>query len=272
VTGATLAQPASRGRTPGRLQRLYMRRERLILGIVGLVSILVVWEIASRLGIINRIIYSSPSNVFAALFKEFSSGNIWPHLAVSATEYFAGFGLAAVIGITLGFAAGWWRMANYILDPWITILYSAPVVALVPIIIFAFGIDLAAKAVIVFLICVFSIIVNTMIGVQQTGKQFLDVSRTFGASELKQITSVVLPGSVPYILTGLRLGGGHATVGVVVAELVAGNQGIGFVLDRAGSNLQSSLVMGVILLLGLWGVTFAELMGRLEGRFEAWRV
>jgi NitT/TauT family transport system permease protein len=76
---------------------------------------------------------------------------------------------------------------------------------------------------------------------------------------------------VPYILTGFRLAAGQATVGVVVAELVAGNEGIGFLLNRAGSNLQSGLVMGIILLLGLWGIFLAEIMRRFEGRFEAWR-
>ena len=271
MTTAALAQRSSHPRVPGRLRRLYLRRERLILGITGMAGILITWEIASRLGILNRIIYSSPSAVFGALARELAKGAIYEHLWVSIAEYFAGYGLAIVIGVTLGFLAGWSRIANYVLDPWITVLYSAPVVALVPIIILAFGIDLASKAVIVFFICVFSIIVNTMVGVQQTGKTFLDVSKTFGASQRMQITSVVLPGSVPYILTGLRLAGGQATVGVVVGELVAGNEGIGFLLDRAGANLQSSLVMGIILLLGLWGIGLGEVLRRLELRFESWR-
>jgi NitT/TauT family transport system permease protein len=253
------------------MRRWYVRRERLVLGIVGMSAILGLWELGARAGLLNRVIFSSPSAVVQALAREFGRGEIWGHLAASATEYLIGFALAAVIGTSIGFAAGWWRPANYVLDPWITVLYSAPVVALVPIIILLFGIDLSAKVVIVFLICVFSVIVNTMVGVQSTGQALLDVARTFGASERLQITSVVLPGSVPYILTGLRLAGGQATVGVVVAELIAGNEGIGYVLNRAGANLQSGLVMGMILLLGLWGLLFAELMRRLEQEFEAWR-
>jgi NitT/TauT family transport system permease protein len=217
------------------------------------------------------VIFSSPTGVVRALQLEFERGSIWNHLLVSATEYLLGFALAAVVGVSIGFAAGWWRRANYVLDPWITVLYSAPTVALVPMIILIFGIDLSAKVFIVFLISVFSIIVNTMVGVASTGRHLIDVARSFGASERRQITSVVLPGSVPYILTGLRLAGGQATVGVVVAELVAGNAGIGFLLNRAGSNLQSGLVMGLILLLGIWGIVLAEVLRRLESRFEAWR-
>jgi NitT/TauT family transport system permease protein len=253
------------------VRRFYVRWERPLLGMAGLLVVFVLWEFASRLGLINRVIMSSPTGVFSALAREFGRGEIWGHLLVSATEYLIGFGLAAIVGITVGFAAGWSRRANYLLDPWITILYSAPLVALVPMIILVLGIELRAKVFIVFLISVFSIIVNTLVGVQNTGKAFLDVAKCFGASQRRQITSVALPGSVPYILTGLRLAAGHATVGVVVAELVAGQEGVGFVLDRAGSNLQSGLVMGMILLLGLWGVAIGEIMRRLEQRFEVWR-
>lgn len=253
------------------VRQWYEARERMALGIVGLSAILVLWELGERGGVLNSLIFSSPSAVLRALAAEFRQGEIWTHLATSATEYLIGFGLATVVGITAGFAAGWWRRANYLLDPWITVLYSAPVVALVPMIILTFGIELPAKVVIVFFISVFSVIVNTMVGVQATAGALLEVARTFGASQRKQITSVGLPGSVPYILTGLRLAGGQATVGVVVAELVAGSEGIGFLLNRAGANLQSGLVMAMILLLGIWGVAFAEIMRRIEQRFEAWR-
>jgi NitT/TauT family transport system permease protein len=215
---------------------------------------------------------SSPTGVINALISEFQRGRIWPHLAVSVGEYLLGFGLASVVGVAIGFAAGWWRRANYVLDPWITLLYSTPNIAFVPMIILLLGIDLPAKVFIVFLICLFSIVVNTMVGVQATGHALLDVARSFGASESRQLISVVLPGSVPYILTGLRLAGGQAMVGVVVAELVAGNEGLGFLLNLAGANLQSGTVMAIILLLGLWGVVFAEVMRRVERRFEAWRV
>ena len=259
------------GRSRLALLRWYARHERLVLGVVGLVGILVLWEIGSRTGYLNRVIMSSPTGVAKALVTEFERGRIWGHLGASIGEYLLGFGLASIVGIAVGFAAGWWRRANYVLDPWITVLYSSPNIAFVPMIILLLGIDLPAKVFIVFLICLFSIIVNTMVGVQSTGRALLDVARSFGASQRQQVTSVVLPGSVPYILTGLRLAGGQAMVGVVVAELVAGNEGLGFLLNLAGANLQSGVVMGIILLLGLWGVAFAELMRRIEASFESWR-
>jgi NitT/TauT family transport system permease protein len=235
------------------------------------VLVLVLWEAGAAVGYLNRVIMSSPSGVARALVIEVQRGEIWRHLYVSILEFTLGFLLAAFVGIAIGFVGGWYRRVFYAIDPWVTILYSTPTVALVPLIILVLGIDLTSKVFIVFLISVFPVIVNTLIGVQSTARHLLDVSRSFGATTPMQWRSVVLPGSVPFVLTGLRLAGVHGMVGVVVAELVAGNEGIGFVINRAGSNLQSGTVMLAILFLGLWGVAFGEVMRRIERRYEAWR-
>jgi ABC-type nitrate/sulfonate/bicarbonate transport system permease component len=258
------------GRRGHRLSR-FEWNERLVLGVLGLVLVLALWEVGSAVGYLNRVIMSSPSGVLRALVREIERGEIWSHIGVSILEFVLGFILATVVGVLIGFVAGWWRRANYLLDPWITILYSTPTVALIPLIILFLGIELGSKVFIVFLISLFPVIVNTLIGVQSTGRALLDVARVFGASPVKQWVSVVVPGSVPFILTGLRLAGVHGMVGVVVAELVAGNEGIGFVINRAGASLQSGTVMLGILFLGLWGVLFGEAIRRVEARFEAWR-
>lgn len=249
----------------------YRRYERPILGAFGLAVLLLLWEVGTGTGYLNRVIMSSPSGVTRTLLQQIERGELWPHLVASLTVFVLGFMCAAIVGIAVGFAAGWSSRAFYVLDPWITVLYSTPFVALIPLIIIIFGIGLWSKVFVVFLISLFPIIVNTLVGVQSTGRALLDVSRGFGASRTKQWTSVVIPGSTPFILTGLRLAGGHGMVGVVVAELIAGNEGIGFVLNLAGARLQSGTVMLLVLFLGLWGVTFAEVMRRIEARFEAWR-
>jgi NitT/TauT family transport system permease protein len=247
------------------------RNERLILGTIGIAGILVLWEVATATGFLNRVIMSSPSGVFRALRSEIARGEIWGHLWVSVVEFSLGFLLAGVVGITLGLIAGWWRRAYYLLDPWLTILYSTPTIALVPLIILVFGIDIWSKVFVVFLTAVFPVAVNTMIGVQSTARALLDVAKVFGASPPKQWRSVVLPGSVPFILTGLRLAGVHGMVGVVVAELIAGNEGIGYVINLAGAQLKTGTVMLAILFLGLWGIAVGDVMRRAEARFERWR-
>ncbi|MPZ70726.1 MAG: ABC transporter permease subunit [Actinobacteria bacterium] len=214
---------------------------------------------------------SSPTGIVRAAQLEFGRGEIWGHIAYSLTEYAIGLVFAAVVGVSVGFIAGWWQRAFFILDPWITILYSTPTVALVPLLIIILGIGLWTNVVVVFLISLFPIIVNTLVGVQSTGQWHLGVARSFGATQRKQWTSVVIPGSLPFILTGLRLAAVHGMVGVVVAELIAGNRGLGFFMNLAGQYLQSGTVMLGILIIGLWGVFISEVMKRVEDRFEMWR-
>jgi ABC-type nitrate/sulfonate/bicarbonate transport system permease component len=266
------AQIPPRPDQPSRARRFFTEHARVILGVVGIVILLVLWETGARTGVINRVIMSAPTSVLTALLNEIERGRIWGHLFASLMLYTLGFTLAVVVGVAVGVIAGWWRVANYMVDPWVTVLYSTPIVVFVPMIILLLGIDLWAKVFIVFLISVFTVIVNTMAGVTSTSAKLVDVARSFGANQRRQLTEVVLPGALPNILTGIRLAGGNAMVGVIVAELVAGNQGIGFLLNLAGANLQSGTVMALILMIGLWGIGFAEVMRRVEHHFEVWRV
>jgi NitT/TauT family transport system permease protein len=263
----------SSGRSPDRrgLQHFVDAHDRFILGSLGILTILIAWEIGAATRVLNPIIFSSPSGIVRAAGRELQNGDIWHHVAVSALEFAIGFGLAAVLGVVIGFVAGWWKRANAILDPWVTILYNLPTVALMPLIILIMGIGLWSKVFVIFLIALFPVVVNTMVGVQNTARSLIDVARVFGASSVRQWKTVVVPGATPYMLTGLRLAGGRALIGVVVAELIAGNEGIGFAIHYAGSLLQGGTVMLYILILGFSGIAFAEVMRRVEDRFESWR-
>jgi NitT/TauT family transport system permease protein len=249
----------------------YRRHERLVLGTAGIASFLLLWELGSRSGFLNSFVFSSPAGVISALVIEVGRGELWQHLGTSMVHFFLGFSLAAIVGVAFGFLAGWSRLAQNLLDPWVTLLNSTPKAALVPMIIIIFGIDLPSKVAFVFLSSVLVVIVNTQYGVQNTSSRLVNVGRVFGASRLKLWTSVVLPGSLPNILTGLRLAGMSAMIAVIIAELVAGNYGIGFMLSAAGANLRTGTVMLLVLFLGFWGIGFAEVMRAVEARYEPWR-
>jgi NitT/TauT family transport system permease protein len=236
-----------------------------------LITALVVWEVGSRTGLLNPLFFSSPSEVLKAAQSDLFRGRIGRDLTTSLSELIVGVGAGAIVGVVIGFCAGWFRHVNYVLDPWITVLYSTPKVALVPLVILFLGIDFASKVFVVALMSVFSVIVNTMIGVQAARGPLLDVARSFGASEATQIRTVVLPTSVPFIITGLRLAIGHGMVGVIVAELVAGTHGLGSLLTYAAFSMQSGIVILAVLLIGMWGVLSGEVMRRIEQRVEIWR-
>jgi ABC-type nitrate/sulfonate/bicarbonate transport system permease component len=150
-------------------------------------------------------------------------------------------------------------------------IYSTPKAAIAPLIILVFGIGLESKVILVFLLAFFSFVVSAMAGVKAAQARHLDIARSFGASRWLEFRSVVLPSTFPFILTGLRIGVGRALVGVVVAEELAANEGIGHYIEFYGTFLDTSRVMLGVVILGTFGLVLGELVRRLEKRFEVWR-
>jgi NitT/TauT family transport system permease protein len=252
-------------------RRWYVQNERLVYGLAGFVTVLVIWETAVRVGWMKAAFISSPSRILSAAQAEVALGRIWGDIGVSLLEFSLGFVAAAVIGVLIGLVGGWSKRANYILDPWLAALYATPDVALVPLIILVLGIGIPSKVFVVFLTSLFSVAINTLVGVQSTDPRMLEVARSFRANQLTVFRTVILPSTLPYVLTGLRLASGRALVGVVLAELIAANQGIGFMINVAGSLLNTGRLMVGVLLLGIFGVLLGEVMRRVEQRFEVWR-
>ena len=251
--------------------RWYLANERLVLGLVGFVAVLILWEVAAQLGWIKLVLLSSPTRIWNAFVNEIRSGQMWGHVSVSLLEFFLGFIVASALGILIGLAAGWFKRVNYVADPWLAALYATPDVALVPLIILWLGIGLWSKVFVVFLTALFPVAVNTLVGVQSTDARMLEVARSFGASQLRVFRTVVFPSTVPFILTGLRVASGRALVGVVLAELIAANAGIGFLISISGVTLNTARMMVGVILLGLFGVLLGEVMRRIERRFDVWR-
>jgi ABC-type nitrate/sulfonate/bicarbonate transport system permease component len=201
----------------------------------------------------------------------FRDGSIYPDLAVSTEEFVLGFGLAALVGVPLGILMGWYTRLNAILDPFVNALYATPRIALMPLIIIWFGIDLPAKIAIIFLSSVFPILVNTMTGVRTIERDFVKVARSFGASDRQLFTTVALPSSVPNLLTGLRLGLGHALIGIVVGEMYGASAGIGFMMQTAGATFQTDKVMVGIVIIAAAGMGMTQMLKALEKRVDIWR-
>ena len=263
--------PAAGGAGPGLLSRFYHVHERLLLGIAGILLVLVPWELVSRLGLVKQVIASSPTLVAAAFVKEIQRGTLWPNIWPSLQVWIIGFTVAAVVGILLGLVAGWYRRAGLIAVPWLQTLYAAPNLAFVPIFILWFGLGLTFKVWIVFFGTTVYVALNTIAGVHATEERYLAVARTYGASNLRIFQSIIIPGSIPYIMAGLRIASGHALVGVVGSEFISAHEGIGFFISISGTTLQTARVFVGLVLLAGFGVFLNEALGRVERRFDPWR-
>src|SRR5215467_8914607 len=255
-----------------RLYKFYLNHEKAILGGLAVAVFLIIWELVGNVfQWINPMFMSSPSLIFKAAVQLFVSGEIYHDLYVSGIEFLGGCFLIVEITIPFGIMVGWYKRMSYIFDPFINAMNATPRVALLPLVIIWLGIGILSKVGIIFLGAVFSILINTRDGVKTTPVNLLTAARSFGASEWMVFKAVVLPSSVPFILTGLRLGVGRALVGVLVGELYAATAGIGFMITVAGATFQTDKVFVGVLIFALSGMISMELLTKLERRFDKWR-
>jgi NitT/TauT family transport system permease protein len=266
------ATGAPKSRSGGLLAGMGQRTERAVLGTAFIVLLFAVWQLVTALGVEPPILLPSPAAVIGTLKTLFSSPDIWEDLAASGKELFYGFALASAVGIGAGLAIGWYPRLGYFFDPFINFLYAVPRVALGPLLVVWLGIGLSSKVALVFLIAVFPVLVNTSSGVRNLDQHLLRVARCFGASDLKIFRTIALPGSVPFILGGLRLAIGQALIGVFVAELLGAQHGVGAMIENAGQQFQADLVFAGLLIFAVAGMVLTAIVRWLERRFDAWRV
>ena len=255
-----------------RLFKFYLNQEKKILGTASVTIFLILWElVGNTFQLINPMFMSAPSLIWKAAFQMFSSGEIYNDLYISGIELAGGYLLSAVVAVPFGIAIGWYKKVAYIFDPFVNAMNATPRVALLPLVIIWLGIGILSKVGIIFLGAVFPILINARDGVKTTPLNLLTAARSFGASEWMLFKTVVLPSTVPFILTGLRLGLGRAIVGVMVGELYAATAGIGFMITVAGATFQTDKVFVGVLVFALTGMIGTELITRVEKRFNRWR-
>jgi NitT/TauT family transport system permease protein len=245
--------------------------EPIAIGTLSVVIALTAWQLVANARIMPVLFLPGPWDVAQAFVKLFRTDEIWLDIGTSATEMGIGYGMAIVIGLVIGLLMGWYTRFQYALDPFVNFFYSTPRIVLIPLFIIWFGIDMPSKIAVIFLGALFPIIINTMAGVRNTEAALLRVARSFGASDALIFRRVVLPGSVPFILTGFRLGIGHALTGVVVAELIAARHGVGQLIAIAGQTFQTPKMLAGVMLIAGTGMLLTMILQRIENRFQAWR-
>lgn len=255
-----------------RWYKIYLNQEKKILGGIAIAAFLITWELVGNVfQLINPMFMSAPSLIFKAAYEMFRSGEIYHDLYVSGIEFVGGYALAAIVGIPFGILTGWYKRMSYIFDPFVNAMNATPRVALLPLVIIWLGIGIMSKVGIIFLGAVFSILINTRDGVKTTPVNLLNAARSFGASEWMVFKTVVVPSTIPFILTGLRLAVGRALVGVLVGELYAATAGIGFMITVAGATFQTDKVFVGVGIFALSGMIGMELLTKVEKRFDRWR-
>jgi len=250
----------------GRKRRRAM--QNIAIRVVSVAIVLGLWEMLGNR--IDPVLFTKPSLVAVAAVQMVMSGELWNYLAPSLVVLAIGLSLAAVIGIAVGLTLARFWVVDVALGVYITFLYSIPSVALVPLIVLWTGYETTAKVVILFMFAFFPMAINTYQGVKNVDPKLLEVGRAFRCSEGQLWVNIVLPGALPFIVTGLRLAVGRGLIGMVLADLYTAISGVGYLIVRTASTYQVDKMFVPIVTLGLLGVTLTALLRVLERWVAPW--
>lgn len=250
---------------------LFRSGQRAVIGIASLTIGLLVWEMVVRLKFVSPLFLSPPSAIVEAFWTLTASGELERHAWVSFQEFIVGLGLALLVGLPVSILAGWSKRLGWVLQPLVSGVYAAPTVALFPLIIIFLGIGFWDKVLLVFLSGFLQLFIAITAGIRATDDRWVRLARSFGASRAKVFWSIIIPGAMPYILLGLRLAVGRSLVNVVVAEMLAAEQGLGYMIAYYGNTFKIANVFVALGLVAVLGVIFDQILLIAEKRLLRWR-
>jgi len=255
----------------GGLQAILGPARTVLLYLILPVALLGLWQALSNLGFIKPMLLPPPTKVAATFAALVLSGDLFRHLGVSLLRVLEGFAIAAAIGLPLGIGIGLSRTLDRMTDLILQLVKPIPPIAWIPLAILWFGIGEGGKVFIIFLGAIFPIIVNTVDGIRQTDHRFVELARVLEVSRARFILRVVLPGALPSVMTGLRLGIMVAWICVVAAELIAATSGLGYLIMDARQLMQTDQVLVGMITIGAMGKVLDVVLRAAERRLITWK-
>jgi NitT/TauT family transport system permease protein len=247
------------------------RNHDLLLGSLSVVLFLAAWQAMFLVVPFDPLFISKPDLILKALAEMTATGQLFYDLRVSAVPFFYGFTAAVILGVTVGIVMGWRVRVGYALDPLMTVLYASPLVALAPLVVVFFGVGVAGKAILIFLLSVFPFIFNTAAGVRAVDRLLINVVRSLGGTEKDLYLKVIVPSVLPYIVAAARIAVGRGLIGVLVAEFFAASEGIGYAIARYGDLFALDRMFACILVIMIIAVIFTEGIRWAERAAFPWR-
>lgn len=251
--GAIVRRPAQ---SPGQLRR--WRHSPWPYRALSLAILLGCWQLFG-----NRFSTSFPIDIARALPHAFSH-DVVPAFGDTLKGFGAGYGVSVLIGVPIGLLMARSRLVELALEPYVAALYATPRLALIPVLILWLGINFQMRFAVVLMSGIFPIILNTYLGAKEVDRNLLDAGRAFNANELQSLRTIVIPGSLPYIFAGLRLGMARAFIGIIVAEIETSVLGIGNLISSDVRTLQFAQMWVAIISLGVFSIVFTTLLKMLE--------
>ncbi len=264
-----VARPGARPATAARMATPVAGVSRLVVsGVLGVIA----WILLAKYVVANPLFLPTPYAVLLAAIQVARSGELLNDVLVSLSYFAVGSVIGFVGGVLLGVLLGAnQKIADYV-DPWVSAAYTAPLVALTPLLIIWFGIGLWSKTIIIALLVVFPVTIGTIAGIRSTDRSLVEVATSFGATRGDMLRKVMVPWALSFILSGARIGVGRGVIGIFVAELFGGaSKGVGLMISNAGQVFNTPLLFVGIIVLAVMGIGVTTVIRFLERRMAPWR-
>lgn len=261
------AEPA-RGR--GEAPRRRGRWEQLALGVLGVALVLAVYTLVADFAIKNSAILPTPQRIFSTGVHNIGDGTIPEAIWASLKRVLAGYAVGSAAGIIVGTSMGWFKRIEYLIGPLVEAMRPIPGLAFVPLVILWFGIGETSKVIVIAEAAFVVSVVNARAGMKEVANTYVEAAETLGASRFQVFRTVALPSAIPYLFAGLRVALAVSWATLVAAELIAAQQGLGYLLQEGSQFFQTDLVMVVIVFIGVLATIMDQILRLVQRRVTKW--
>lgn len=256
-------------RPPARRGIAHSTALRIGLPVATFIAALLLWQALVTLFTVPSYIVPAPTVVLTRLLHSIPA--LWDGALVTGYEVIAGFLIATAVSIPLAFLIASVRLVEVAFYPLIVVLQTVPKIAVAPLFIVWFGFGAMPKILLTFLLCFFPILVDSLTGFKALDQRLLYITKSMGASGVQTFRHIRMPAALPFIFSGLKVAVVLAVTGAIVAEFVGANAGLGYLLLRASSNLDTPLIFSVLVVLSLLGLVFAYAVEVIERMIAPWQ-
>jgi ABC-type nitrate/sulfonate/bicarbonate transport system permease component len=251
--------------------RMSARARDLLLNIASPLVLLIVWELCARFGFIDTRFFPAPSRIIATMVEMLQTGELVTHTAISMQRLIYGTVIGSLPALVLGIAMGLNRPIRAVFDPLIAATYPVPKSAILPLALLIFGLGEGSKVFMVAIGVFFPVVINTTTGVREINRIYLDVGQNYKASRWNTFWTIALPGALPVIMTGFKLGIGIGLVLIAVAEMVGAKSGLGYLIWSAWSTFAVEQMYVGLFVIAIIGFLLTVALNELERVIIPWK-
>lgn len=247
------------------------RRRRLPIGWIVPSAVVVLWYLAYTFEWVNPVMFSSPVEVIRTLWAALLDGSLPRNLGTSVGRWLLGFSIGASLGLVAGALVGLSKFFERLLDPTAQMLRTVPIMGLVPLFIVWFGLGELPKVILIAFATFFQVYIQMFAGIRNIDRKLIEVGRIYELSQAEMLRRIIVPGAMPSILQGIRLGLGIAWLALVIAELTGANSGVGYWMQMGREYVRVDIVLAALLVFAAVGKTVDSTVRLLERRLLSWR-